>query len=176
MHCCRIRAFKYQAHSWMASPTQWTGIWVNSRRQWRTGKPGMMQSKGSQRSDTTEGLHSSASQGPQSTGTWTPFPCNSSSCSKPTKLSADSRAEIPICKRMYYKSAVTTFIRFMVMFMIINSHVLFGVLTAFLFFWLEWINPTGLVNNDGSGIKGSGSTELQNLPCRHWSWLAWNSR
>ena len=24
---------------WMASPTQWTRVWVNSRRQWRTGKP-----------------------------------------------------------------------------------------------------------------------------------------
>ena len=132
--------------------------------------------KGHKEVDTTEGLHNSASQGPQSTGTWTPFPCNSSSCSKPTTLSADSRDEIPICKRMYYKSTVTTFIRFMVMLTIINSHILFGVLSAFLFFWLEWINPTGLVNNDGSGIKGSGSTELQNLPCRRWSWLAWNSR
>ena len=29
--------------------TQWTWIWANSRRQWRTGKPGMLQSLGSQR-------------------------------------------------------------------------------------------------------------------------------
>lgn len=82
----------------------------------------------------TEGLHNSASQGSQSMGTCTPFPSNSSSYSKPIKLSADSRTEIPICKRMYYKSTVTTFIQFMVMFMIINSHILFGVLTTFLFF------------------------------------------
>ena len=34
---------------WMALPTQWTWIWANSRRQWRTGKPGMLQSMGSQR-------------------------------------------------------------------------------------------------------------------------------
>ena len=34
---------------WMASPTQWTGFWANSGRQWRTGKPGMLQSMGSQR-------------------------------------------------------------------------------------------------------------------------------
>ena len=34
---------------WMASPTQWTWVWVNSRRQWRTGKAGMLQSMGSQR-------------------------------------------------------------------------------------------------------------------------------
>ena len=33
---------------WMASPTQWTWVWVNSRV-WRcTGKPGMLQSMGSQ--------------------------------------------------------------------------------------------------------------------------------
>ena len=31
-----------------ASVTQWTWIWANSRRQWRTGKPGVLQSMGSQ--------------------------------------------------------------------------------------------------------------------------------
>ena len=30
----------------MASLTQWTWIWANSRRQWRTGKPGVLQSMG----------------------------------------------------------------------------------------------------------------------------------
>ena len=34
---------------WIASPTQWTRIWANSRRYWRTGKPGILQSIGSQR-------------------------------------------------------------------------------------------------------------------------------
>ena len=34
---------------WMASPTQWTRVWANSRRWWRTGKPGMLHSMGSQR-------------------------------------------------------------------------------------------------------------------------------
>ena len=29
--------------------TQWTRVWVNSRRQWRTGKPGALQSVGSPR-------------------------------------------------------------------------------------------------------------------------------
>ena len=29
---------------WMASQTQWTWVWANSRRQWRTGKPGVLQS------------------------------------------------------------------------------------------------------------------------------------
>ena len=33
----------------MASLTQWTWAWANSRRQWRTGKPGMLQSMGSQK-------------------------------------------------------------------------------------------------------------------------------
>ena len=32
----------------MASPTQWTWVWVNSRRWWRTGKPGVLQCMGSQ--------------------------------------------------------------------------------------------------------------------------------
>ena len=30
---------------WMASLTQWTWIWANSRRQWRTGRPDVLQSK-----------------------------------------------------------------------------------------------------------------------------------
>ena len=29
---------------WITSPTQWTWIWANSGRQWRTGKPGGLQS------------------------------------------------------------------------------------------------------------------------------------
>ena len=33
----------------MASPTQWTWVWTNSGRWWRTGKPGVLQSMGSQR-------------------------------------------------------------------------------------------------------------------------------
>ena len=27
---------------WMASSTQWMWVWANSRRQWRTGKPGVL--------------------------------------------------------------------------------------------------------------------------------------
>ena len=34
--------------SWMASLTQWTWVWANSVRKWRTGKPGMLQSMGLQ--------------------------------------------------------------------------------------------------------------------------------
>ena len=34
---------------WMASPTQWTWVWASFRRWWRTGKPGGLQSMGSQR-------------------------------------------------------------------------------------------------------------------------------
>ena len=34
---------------WMASPTQWTWVWVNSRSWWWTRRPGMLQSMGSQR-------------------------------------------------------------------------------------------------------------------------------
>ena len=34
--------------SWMASPTQWTWVWVCSRSWWWTGRPGVLQSMGSQ--------------------------------------------------------------------------------------------------------------------------------
>ena len=34
---------------WMASRTRWTWVWVNSRRWWWTGRPGMLQFMGSQR-------------------------------------------------------------------------------------------------------------------------------
>ena len=34
---------------WMASPTRWTWVWVSSRSLWLTGKPGVLQSMGSQR-------------------------------------------------------------------------------------------------------------------------------
>ena len=34
---------------WMASPTWQTGVWVSSRSWWWTGKPGVLQSMGSQR-------------------------------------------------------------------------------------------------------------------------------
>ena len=34
---------------WMASPTQWTWVWVDSRSWWWTGRPGVLQFTGSQR-------------------------------------------------------------------------------------------------------------------------------
>ena len=34
---------------WMALLTQWTWVWANSRRQWRPGKPGVLQFMGWQR-------------------------------------------------------------------------------------------------------------------------------
>ena len=34
---------------WMASPTHWTWVWVNSRSWWWTGRPGMLQSMGLQK-------------------------------------------------------------------------------------------------------------------------------
>ena len=34
---------------WMASRTQWTWVWVNSRRWWWTGRPGVLQFMGLQR-------------------------------------------------------------------------------------------------------------------------------
>ena len=35
-------------NGWMASPTQWTWVWVNSGSWWWTGRPGVLQSMGSQ--------------------------------------------------------------------------------------------------------------------------------
>ena len=34
---------------WMASPTQWTWVWVGSGSRWWTGRPGMLRFMGSQR-------------------------------------------------------------------------------------------------------------------------------
>jgi len=34
---------------WMASPTRWTWVWVNSRRWWWIGRPGVLRFMGSQR-------------------------------------------------------------------------------------------------------------------------------
>ena len=36
-------------YSWMASPTRWTWVWVNSRSWWWTGRPGVLWFMGSQR-------------------------------------------------------------------------------------------------------------------------------
>ena len=45
----RRRRRRQRMRWWMASPTHWTRIWASSRRWWRTGKPGMLQSMGLQR-------------------------------------------------------------------------------------------------------------------------------
>ena len=49
----RLRAGREEGESrwdgWMVSLTQWTWVWGNSRRQWRTRKPGVLQSLGLQR-------------------------------------------------------------------------------------------------------------------------------
>ena len=42
---------------WMASPTRWTRVWMNSGSWWWTGRPGMLQFIGSQRVGTTEWLN-----------------------------------------------------------------------------------------------------------------------
>ena len=36
-------------HGWMASPTQWTWVWINSGSCWWTERPGVLLSMGSQR-------------------------------------------------------------------------------------------------------------------------------
>ena len=44
-----VELFQILKDGWMASPTQWTGVSVNSGSQWWTERPGMLQSMGSQR-------------------------------------------------------------------------------------------------------------------------------
>ena len=43
--------------SWMASPTHWTWVWVDSRSWWWTGRPGVLRFMGSKESDMTERLN-----------------------------------------------------------------------------------------------------------------------
>ena len=38
-----------QWDGWMATLTQWSWVWANPGRWWKAGKPGMLQSMGSQR-------------------------------------------------------------------------------------------------------------------------------
>ena len=45
----KLEGRKRGQQSWMASLTQWTWVWANSWRQWRTGKSGVLQSMRSQR-------------------------------------------------------------------------------------------------------------------------------
>ena len=45
---CLVRKYTHLAEGRMTSLTQWTWVWGNSGRQWRTGKPGMLQSMRSQ--------------------------------------------------------------------------------------------------------------------------------
>ena len=44
----RKRRGRQRMHGWMASPTQWTWVWVNSGSWWWTGRPGVLQSVGLQ--------------------------------------------------------------------------------------------------------------------------------
>ena len=44
-------------NGWMASPTRWTWVWVNSVSWWGTGRPGMLRFLGHKELDTTERLN-----------------------------------------------------------------------------------------------------------------------
>ena len=45
----RIRWLDRESDGWIASPTQWTWVWANSRSWYWIGRPGVLQSMGSQR-------------------------------------------------------------------------------------------------------------------------------
>ena len=53
---------------WMASPTRWTRVWVNSRSWWWTGRPGVLQSMGLQRVRHDWATELNNHQNPKSTG------------------------------------------------------------------------------------------------------------
>ena len=53
----RLKAGDRGWDGWMASPTQWTRVWVSSKSWWWTGRPGMLQSMRSMELDTTERLN-----------------------------------------------------------------------------------------------------------------------
>jgi len=56
----RLRARGGRGWDWMVSPIQWTWVWANSGRWWRTVKPGKLQSIRVTESDTTEQLNNKA--------------------------------------------------------------------------------------------------------------------
>ena len=45
---------------WMASPVQWTWVWVSSGRWWWAGRPGVLPSMGPEEPDTTERLNNNS--------------------------------------------------------------------------------------------------------------------
>ena len=48
-YCLIVQPYDRGWDGWMASPIWWTWVWVGSRSWWWTGKPGVLQSRGSQR-------------------------------------------------------------------------------------------------------------------------------
>ena len=55
---------------WMASPTQWTWVWVSSRSWWWTGNPGVLQSMGHKELHMTEPLNWTDKRKNKSFGFW----------------------------------------------------------------------------------------------------------
>ena len=53
----RRRRGRQRMRCWMASLTQWTGVWTSSGSWWWTGRSGMLQSLGRKELDTTERLN-----------------------------------------------------------------------------------------------------------------------
>ena len=53
----RRRRGQQRIDGWMASPTRWIWVWVNSRSWWWTGRHGVLRFTGSQRVITTERLN-----------------------------------------------------------------------------------------------------------------------
>jgi len=55
---------------WMASATQWTWVWANSERQWRTEQPGVLQSMGPQSQTRLSDWRTNDTRWPESSLHW----------------------------------------------------------------------------------------------------------
>ena len=66
---------------WMASLTQWTWVWVNSRSWWWSGRPGVLQSMGSKRVGHDWVIELNSTTGYSTNITWkSKYSCDSLQC------------------------------------------------------------------------------------------------
>ena len=101
----------------MASLTQWTRTWANSRRQWRTGKSGMLRFKGHKESDTTYQLNNnredvegwqSRRRLPRTYMGWCPREASSlSSKMLPVKTEKHQESTVREAANVFYRMPVT---------------------------------------------------------------------
>ena len=111
---------------WMASLTQWTWVWANSERQWKTGKPGVLQSMGSQ----TAGHEQQQLLSGWTTTTTKPLCCTRGINNIVNQLHFNRNSILVAEQReMQSRNNVTP----------VPSGVLFVVCSFFFFFWVHYL-------------------------------------